>query len=112
MTTIGSTATGVVVRGSLTTRRPDVAGTVFYIALLLSLVFSLAILAILMLEVLARALPVFQERGMSFFTSQLSADPSKAGLVQGLMGTMLITLLVQLFCFSICIVTVVYFENC
>ena len=111
MTTIGSTATGVVVRRSLTGTRRDVWGMVFAAALLFSLLFCLAILAVLLIDVMTRALPVFQERGVSFFTSPLSSDPAKAGISQGLFGTLLLAVLVPLFAFPIGIATAVYLEE-
>jgi phosphate transport system permease protein len=111
MTTIGSAATSLAVRRSLTTRHRDIGGLVFQVLLLASLLFSLAILAILLVDVASRALPVFQARGLSFFTDQLSADPARAGIAQGLMGTLLLGLLVPFFAFPIGIATAVYLEE-
>jgi phosphate transport system permease protein len=48
---------------------------------------------------------------MDFFTSPLSADPTKAGIVQGLVGTFLIAVLVAIFAFPIGIATAVYLEE-
>lgn len=111
MSTIGSTATTTSVRRSLQRTRPDVTGIVFEILLLLSLLFSLAVLAILLVDVGTRAMPVFETRGMDFFTSPLSADPTKAGIAQGLFGTFMIAVLVALFAFPLGIATAVYLEE-
>jgi phosphate transport system permease protein len=111
MSTIGSTATAGSVAISLRRSRPDIAGMVFQVLLLLSLLFSLAVLAVLIADVLATAMPVFQTRGVDFLTSPLSSDPSKAGIVQGLFGTFLIAILVALFAFPIGIATAVYLEE-
>jgi phosphate transport system permease protein len=95
----------------LTRSRPDYRGLVFEVFLLLTLLFSLAVLAVLLADVATRAYPVFAERGLDFLTSPLSADPSKAGIVQGLIGTFFIALLVALFAFPIGIATAVYLEE-
>jgi phosphate transport system permease protein len=111
MSTIGSAATAGSVKLSLRRSRPDVAGTVFQVLLLLSLLFSLAVLAVLIADVLVTAMPVFQSRGVDFLTSPLSSDPSKAGIVQGLFGTFMIAILVSIFAFPIGIATAVYLEE-
>lgn len=112
MTAIGATtATGASVRRSLTRERPDVVGIAFEILLLVTLLISLAVLAVLLVDVSSRAIPVFEERGLGFFTSPLSADPAKAGIVQGLFGTFMIAILVSLFAFPIGIATAVYMEE-
>ena len=112
MTSIGATTTtGIAVQRSLKRTRPDIVGLVFEVILLITLLFSLAMLAVLLFDVTSRAIPVFQERGLSFFTSPLSADPSKAGIVQGLFGTFMIAILVSLFAFPIGIATAVYLEE-
>ena len=111
MSTLGSAATARSVALSLRRSRPDVAGTVFQVLLLLSLLFSLAVLAVLIADVLVTAMPVFQSRGVDFLTSPLSSDPSKAGIVQGLFGTFMIAILVSIFAFPIGIATAVYLEE-
>ena len=111
MSTIGSTATAGSVALSLRRTRPDIAGTVFQVLLLLSLLFSLAVLAVLITDVLVTAMPVFQSRGVDFLTSPLSSDPSKAGIAQGLFGTFMIAILVSIFAFPIGIATAIYLEE-
>jgi phosphate transport system permease protein len=113
VTTIGSaaTTTSTSVRRSLARTRPDVAGMVFEGLLLVTLLFTLAVLAVLLADVGSRALPVFTERGVDFFTSPLSADPAKAGIAQGLVGTFLIAVLVAVFAFPLGIATAVYLEE-
>jgi phosphate transport system permease protein len=111
MTTYGATATDRSVSRSLERTGPDLRGLAFELVLLASLLFSLAVLAVLLADVAGRALPVFTERGLDFLTSPLSADPSKAGIAQGLIGTFLITVLVALVAFPIGIATAVYLEE-
>lgn len=111
MTSISSSATARSVQRSLDRTRPDVTGIVFEILLLLTLLFSLAVLAVLLFDVTTRAVPVFAERGLDFFTAPLSADPSKAGIAQGLFGTFMLAILVALFAFPLGIATAVYLEE-
>ena len=111
MTSIGSAATAGAVRRSLQATRPDVSGMVFQALLLLSLLLTLVILAVLLVDVIGRALPVYQARGIGFLTSPLSSDPSRAGIAQGLFGTFAIALLVPIFAFPIGIATAVYLEE-
>ena len=106
-----STATVGAARGSLQQTRPDVAGMVFAIVMLFSLLFSLAILGVLIADQLARGLPVFAERGTDFLTSDLSSNPAKAGVVQGLIGTALLCAIVALVAFPIGILTAIYLEE-
>ena len=98
-------------RGSLRSGRADVAGMVFAGALLLSLLFSLAVLAILVGDQLIRGLPVFAERGTGVLTSSLASNPARAGLAQGLVGSALLAVIVALLAFPIGILTAVYLEE-
>jgi phosphate transport system permease protein len=111
VSTIGSAATGIAVRRSLSGSRFDVWGTVFSLLLLSCLLFSLAVLTVLLVDVATRAAPVFSTRGLDFFTSSLSSDPTKAGISQGLIGTLLLAILVPLVAFPIGIATAVYLEE-
>ena len=110
MSTAQAVAAGTV-HVSLRRARIDVAGYAFAAVLLLSLLFSLALLAILVMDQLARGAPVIAERGVDFLTSPLSSDPSQAGVAQGLIGTALLAALVSLTAFPIGILTAVYLEE-
>jgi phosphate transport system permease protein len=79
--------------------------------LLLSLLVSLAILFTLIADVVQRGLPVLQERGAEFLTSPSSSRASRAGIVQGLFGTLMMAVVVALFAFPIGILTAVYLEE-
>ena len=89
----------------------DVAGLVFAGALLLALLFSLAVLGVLIWSQMATALPVFQERGLDFLTSDLSSNPANAGIAQGLIGTALLVVIVALTAFPIGIMTAIFLEE-
>jgi phosphate transport system permease protein len=110
MSTVGSVTAGTV-RVSLRRQRIDVAGYLFSAILLLSLLFSLAILTVLVADQFGRGATVFAERGTSLLTSPLSSSPARAGVVQGLIGSALLAAIVALTAFPIGILTAVYLEE-
>ena len=110
MTTSQSVAAGTVTY-SLRRSRIDIAGIVFSGALILSLLFTLAVLAVLIGDQLGRGLPVVGERGADFLTSNLSSRPQNAGVLQGIIGTAMLALMVSLLAFPIGILTAVYLEE-
>lgn len=110
MTTSQSVAAGTVAY-SLRRSRIDIAGIVFSGALILSLLFTLAVLAVLIGDQLGRGLPVVGERGADFLTSNLSSRPQNAGVLQGIIGTAMLALMVSLLAFPIGILTAVYLEE-
>ncbi len=111
MTIRAPAATRTAVERSLTARGPDWAGLAFRAVLLLSLLFSIGVLATLMVDVVVRGLPVFADRGADFLTANLSTRPTTAGVAQGIAGTLLIAVLVALFAFPIGIMTAIYLEE-
>jgi phosphate transport system permease protein len=113
MTTIASAgaATGASVREGLSGRRRDVSGMLFLLLLLGSLLFSLAILFILLADVMTRAAPVFAERGVGFLTAPLSSNPAKTGVGQGIIGTAILGVIVALTAFPFGIATATYLEE-
>jgi phosphate transport system permease protein len=106
-----STATATAVERSLGARRRDWVGIVFQGLLLLALLFSLAVLATLLTDVVSKAIPVFADRGTDFLTSNLSTRPNVAGVWQGLTGSLVIAILVALFAFPVGIMTAIYLEE-
>ena len=110
MSTAGAVTAGTV-HVSLRRQRVDVAGDVFSGLLLLSLLFSLAILAVLVADQLVRGIPVFAERGTSVLTSPLSSSPARAGVIQGIIGSALLAMIVALTAFPIGILTAIYLEE-
>jgi phosphate transport system permease protein len=113
MSALGSSAavTSSAVRESLSGNRRDVRGTLFLVLLLASLLFSLAILFVLLADVMSKALPVFAERGLDFLTAPLSSDPAKAGVGQGLVGTAILAGIVALVAFPFGLATAIYLEE-
>jgi phosphate transport system permease protein len=110
MSTAGAVAAGTV-HLSLRRQRIDLAGYAFSAILLLSLLFSLAVLTVLVADQLIRGMPVFAERGASLLTSPLSSSPARAGVIQGLIGSALLAVIVALTAFPIGILTAVYVEE-
>src|SRR5262245_19061746 len=106
-----TTATAPAIGRSHKRERPDIVGAVFSIILLLSLLFSLAVLGVLIGDQLSRGMPVFAERGVDFLTSSLSSNPANAGVAQGIIGTALLVTIVSLIAFPIGILTAVYIEE-
>ena len=86
-------------------------GTVFLVLLLGSLLFSLAILFILLADVMSKGLPVFAERGTDFLTSPLSSNPAKAGVAQGIIGTAILGVIVAVTAFPFGLATAIYLEE-
>lgn len=96
---------------SLRGKRVDVVGYVFTGLLLVSLLFTLAVLALLVGDQLQRGLPVFFERGSDVLTSPLSSRPDRAGVIQGIVGTAMLAVMVSLLAFPVGILTAVYLEE-
>ncbi len=113
MTTITNPgiSTADMVRTALTGRRADIRGTVFLLSLLTALFLALAVLVVLLWEVVQSAFPVFRERGLGILTSDLASSPDKAGIAQGLWGSLIIAAFVVVVAFPIGIAAGVYLEE-
>lgn len=106
-----TSATTSAVTRPLTGTSLPIGGVIFQILLLLSLLFALAVLGVLVIDVATRGMPVFQERGADFLTSNLSTRPAQAGIAQGIIGTMLIATLVAFIAFPLGVMTAIYLEE-
>src|ERR687895_813351 len=98
-------------RRSLTGRGTDWRGLIFQGLLALTLLFSLTVLVVLLLDVVLRSVPVFAERGADFLTSEVSSRPDRAGVIQGIQGSLLIVAIVAVTAIPIGIMTAVYLEE-
>jgi phosphate transport system permease protein len=103
--------TAAVIRGSLSETRRDYRGIAFQLILLLALLFSLSMLLTLLLTIAAQGVPVLAERGTDFLTSPTSARASQAGVVQGIVGTIMMGVFVSLFAFPLGIMSAIYLEE-
>jgi phosphate transport system permease protein len=80
------TTVELALRGS----KRDVAGRLFQAALLLSLLLSLLILIVLLGSALVDAWPVLSTRAGDFVTSNVSSLDSRAGVRQGVIGSLIL----------------------
>jgi phosphate transport system permease protein len=92
-------------------RRADVRGRVFQAVLLLTLLISLAVLLILLWTTWTTAAPVFQERGWSFVTSNLSSLASRAGVRQGVVGSFVLIGFVTVIAMPLGVAAAVYLQE-
>lgn len=106
-----ASATTTAVARPLQGKSLPIGGIIFQLLLLAALLFSLAVLGVLIVDVVTRGVPVFQERGADFLGSNLSTRPAQAGVLQGIVGTGLIAVLVALIAFPLGIMTAIYLEE-
>jgi phosphate transport system permease protein len=91
--------------------KTDVAGVALQVFLLLSLVISLGVLVVLLTDILIRAWPAFTDRGLDLLTSPLSARPARAGMSQGIIGSLILTGFVILIALPLGVGAAVYLEE-
>jgi phosphate transport system permease protein len=103
--------TADVVRQTLNGRRIDVRTIVFQGLLLLALVTTIGLLVILVVDVIGDGLPVFASRGTDFLTANLSSSPERAGIAQGIVGSLLLMVFVVVLSFPIGVGAAVYLEE-
>ncbi len=103
--------TRVAVERALHGRRSEWRGIVFQGALLATLVTALVILTVLIGDVIRRGLPVFRERGTGFITGDLSSFAFRAGVWQGIVGSLSMMIFVVLLAFPLGIGAAVYIEE-
>jgi phosphate transport system permease protein len=89
----------------------DVRGLVLQVVLLLSLLIALGVLVVLVADILIRSLPVFTERPLDFLTSPLSSRPARAGIAQGILGSVLLMVFVSAIALPLGIGAAVYLEE-
>jgi phosphate transport system permease protein len=107
----GMSPTAVVVARALQGRRRDVAGEVFRGVLLLALLIALLVLATLLVDVFRAGFPVYRDRGIDFLTSNVSSLPERAGVRQGIVGSLTIVVFVVLLAIPLGIAGAVYMEE-
>jgi phosphate transport system permease protein len=92
-------------------RKRDLGGLLFRFGLLATLLVALAVLVILLSTMLADAWPVLSERGLEFVTSDTSSLASRAGVWQGLVGSMILAGFVAVFALPIGIAAAIYLQE-
>jgi phosphate transport system permease protein len=99
------------VRVALTGRKADVRGYLFQFLLLLTLVFALAVLITLLLDVSRTAIPFLLDRGGEIFTSGYSSLPANAGMRHGLIGTLYLGVFVIVIALPLGVGAAIYMEE-
>ncbi|MGH8914635.1 MAG: phosphate ABC transporter permease PstA [Acidimicrobiia bacterium] len=99
------------VRQSIEGRRFSPVNALVATLLLFTLLSSVVILATLLADIIGTALPVFQERGLSFVTDTLSPNAGSAGIRQGIMGSLALTAFVIVVAFPLGVAAAVYLEE-
>ena len=103
--------TADVVAQALQGRRLDLRGYAFQGALLLTLLISLGILVTLLVDVFLTGAGVLAERGIQFLVSPTSSHPERAGVAQGIIGSVILMVFVALIAFPVGIGAAVYLEE-
>ena len=106
-----ATATTRSVQAALLGRRADVRGRLFQAALLLTLLISLGVLVVLLITVIVDAWPVLAERGAEFVSSNTSSIESRAGVRQGLIGSIVLTAIAGAVAIPLGIAAAIYLEE-
>jgi len=92
-------------------KRRDLGSILFRVGLLGTLLLALAILVILLVSTLVTAWPVLSSRGWEFVTSDTSSLPERAGVWQGLVGSLILTGFVACIALPIGIAAAVYLQE-
>jgi phosphate transport system permease protein len=100
-----------VVRQRLTGRRLEMGGALFEGLLLLAVIIALAVLLVLLGEVLIGGFSVLAERGLDFLTAPLATNPARAGVGQGIIGSLILTIFVLVIAIPIGIGAAIYLEE-
>lgn len=89
----------------------DLRGWIFEGALLLTLLLSLGVLVTLLVDITSTGWDVLTTRKTEFLTSNLSSIASRAGVWQGLVGSLMVMLFVIVLAFPIGIGAAIYLEE-
>jgi phosphate transport system permease protein len=107
-----SSATKAEVERALTGQKRSWSEWAFEGFLFLSLIVALGVLVWLIGDILLRSMPVWQERGpVSFITSDLSSDPTRAGIAQGLFGSIFLMVIVIALTIPVGTAAAIYLEE-
>ena len=100
-----------VVRQRLEGGRIEWRGLIFEGLLLGSLLVAFAVLITLLVTILISGMPVLLDRGTEFLTSPLHSDPNRAGVAQGIFGTLILMAFVIIITIPIGVGAAVYLEE-
>ena len=111
MSTMVPVASRTTVELALRGQRSDVRERVFGACLLLTLLLSLLVLLILLVSVISVAWPVLSERGLGFLNDNVSSFAERAGVRQGLIGSLLLIAFVAVIAVPLGIAAAVYLQE-
>jgi phosphate transport system permease protein len=111
MASAASEVTRSTVELALRGRRHDVGGRIFSGALLLTLLLSLLVLLVLLGAVIRDAWPVLSARGIGFLGDNLSSFESRAGVRQGLIGSLVLIAFVGIVAVPLGVGAAVYLQE-
>lgn len=109
--TVALESTRSTVELALRGKRADVRGRAFRAGLLLTLLASIAFLVILLWTTWTTAQPVFAERGLDFVTSDVSALASRAGVHQGVVGSLILIAFVAVIALPMGVAAAIYLQE-
>jgi phosphate transport system permease protein len=92
-------------------KKTDVAGTLFHGVLAASLLVTLLVLVVLVVEVVGDGWSVLSSRLGNFMTTGLGSKPEISGIAQGLRGTFYLCLTVAVVAFPLGIGAAIYLEE-
>jgi phosphate transport system permease protein len=99
------------VRRALRGQRVDVRGGLFQAGLLAMLLVAIVVLLVLLADVVRVGLPVLLDRGSDFFTNGTSSLPERAGIAQGIVGSVTLMVFVAVLAFPLGIGAAIYMEE-
>jgi len=109
--TVPSVTSDAVAR-RLRSERPDRAGIGFRVVLILSVLFTVFVLAVLLFGVFSNGLGTLSTRGVSdFLLRGYSQNPDTAGVYQGIVGTLTIAAFVIVIAFPLGVGAAIYLEE-
>ncbi len=111
MTTITQAPTGKPEAESIKSRKVDVTGGIFKFLLWSALAFTILVLVVVITDLLQAGWAVLSTRMSDFLTSNLSSNAAKAGIAQGIAGTITIALITAVISFPIGIGAALYLEE-
>jgi phosphate transport system permease protein len=111
MAAVAPAATRSSVELALRGQRRDVGGRLFAGALLVTLLLSLFVLLILLASVVGEAWPVLSDRGLGFLNDNLSSFEERAGVRQGLIGSLVLIAFVGAIAVPLGVGAAVYLEE-
>jgi phosphate transport system permease protein len=111
MSVVASDAARGSVEAALRGRRVDLRGSVFKGLLVLTLLVALVVLVALVWTTWTTAQPVFAERGWDFVRSDVSALASRAGVWQGVVGSLILIAFVAVVALPLGVAAAIYLQE-